>query len=219
MAEDDYVSEARAVYDASTDRYVDFVGVEISEVTEGPIDRSLLAAFVEVVTTGPNLRVADVGCGPGRVAALLARQGLDVIGVDVSLAMVATARRAHPELNFELGRLDELPIADGALAGLVSWYSIIYTPPSQLHGVFAEMRRVLDTGGFVLLAFQAGAGEPIRRTDVHGTGLPLTSYRHELTDITGRLAGAGLDVRFTAQREPELDHESSPQAFVIACRP
>lgn len=48
-----------------------------------------------------------------------------MIGVDVSPAMLAEARRAHPEIDFEEGRLDDLPITAGALAGAVCWYSIM----------------------------------------------------------------------------------------------
>jgi hypothetical protein len=39
----------RAVYDMAAPRYVQFVGTEISSATEGPIDPSLLVAFVELV--------------------------------------------------------------------------------------------------------------------------------------------------------------------------
>jgi hypothetical protein len=34
--------------------------------------------------------------------------------------------------------------------------------------------------------------------------------------VTTRLEAAGLEVRATAVREPEFDHEQTPQAFVIA---
>lgn len=217
MSRRDHASQAQAVYDASTPRYVDFVGTEISEATEGPFEHSLLAAFADILTAGANHVVADVGCGPGRIAALLARHGLDVLGVDVSLAMVSTARSAHPGLAFGVGRLDELPIAAGALGGVVSWYSIIHTPRDQLHRAFAEIARVLDAGGFVLLGFHSGGGE-LHRTDAHGTGLPLTSYRHELRDVTRHLEEAGVEIRIATERPPQLDHETCPQAFVLGRR-
>lgn len=101
MPENDHAAPVRAVYDAAAERYVEFAGTELSAGTEGAIDRSLLAAFVELVATRPRARVADVGCGPGRVAAFLARHGLDVLGVDVSTALLAQARVAHPGINFE----------------------------------------------------------------------------------------------------------------------
>ena len=210
------MASARAVYDASADRYVEFVGSELSAATEGPLDGSMLAAFVEMVTAGRRAQVADVGCGPGRVAAYLAAQDLDVVGVDVSLAMLAYARSAHPGIRFEEGRLDHLPVRDGSLAGVVCWYSIIHTPPERLDKVFAELLRVLSSDGLLLLAFQAGHGQAVHQADAHGTGLPLTSYRHGLDDVAGRLDMVGFEVHATAQRGPELVHESTPQAFVIA---
>jgi len=170
------------------------------------------------VAAGTVKRVADVGCGPGRVAAFLATHGLDVVGVDVSAAMLAAARFAHPSIEFEEGQLDDLPIDEGSLAGVVCWYSIIYTPPECLGAAFAEVVRVLSRGGYLLVAFQAGSGEPVDRTDAHGTGFSLTSYRHSLGDVTGCLEQAGLEVRATALREPEFDHETTRQAFVIARR-
>lgn len=219
MPDDDHVTAPRAVFEATHERYMEFAGVEISAATEGPIDRALLRAFIDLVASGGGARVADLGCGPGRVAGYLARHGLGAIGVDVSPSMIAVARQAHPDIDFEVGRLDDLPIAAGSLAGAVCWYSIIYTPPERLGDVFTELRRVLQPGGHLLLAFQAGDGDASHSAAAHGTGLALTTYRHRLEDITHRLHEHGFAVHATAERQPELDHESTPQAFVIARGP
>ncbi len=159
-----------------------------------------------------------MGCGPGRVAAVLAAHGLDAIGIDPSRAMLQEARIAHPHIDFREGRLDDLPVNAESLVGAVCWYSIIHTPPERLKDAFKELRRVLEIDGHLLLAFQAGVGEAVHRTDAHGTGLPLTSYRHGIEDVTRRLDRAGFEVHATAQRAPELEHESIMQAFVIARR-
>jgi SAM-dependent methyltransferase len=142
--------------------------------------------------------------------------GLDVIGVDVSAAMVAAARNAHPAIEFEQGQLMALPMADASLAGAVCWYSIIYTPPEHLDDVCLELSRVLAPGGYLLLAFQAGQGEGVHHADAHGTNLPLTSYRHDPDIVVRSLDGSGLKVHLRAVREPQFTHESSPQAFIIA---
>ena len=209
------MSTARAVYDATAEMYAYLVGTELSATFEGPVDRAFLAAFVEFVgvTAGP---VADVGCGPGRVAAFLAAHGLDVVGVDVSQAMLAVARDAHPDIRFEQGQLTALPFQDGSVGGAVCWYSIIHTPSEHLDEVFAELERVLADDGHLLLAFQAGDGECVCRADAYGTGISLTSYRHSLDEVARTLIAAGLQVHARAVREPELDHESTPQAFILA---
>ncbi len=187
-------------------------------MTEGPIDRSLLVAFIELIKRRTVISVADVGCGPGRVAAFMAERGLDVVGVDVSEAMLAVARAAHPHIKFEEGQLDALPIDTGVLAGAVCWYSIIYTPPDRLAEAFGELKRVLMPQGFLLLAFQA-EGEPIHRADAQGTHLPLTSYRHKVQEVAGFLEDTGFKIYATVLRSPELEGETNSQGFVVASSP
>ena len=206
---------ARAVYDATAEHYARLVGIDVSAAFEGPVDRAFLAAFVEFVGRAAGL-VADVGCGPGRVAAWLTAHGLDVVGVDISHAMLTVARGAHPDVRFEEGRLTALPFKNGSLVGAVCWYSIIHTPPEHLHEAFSELQRVLSDSGHLLLAFQAGDNERVHRTDAYGTGLSLTHFRHCPEDVARSLVAAGLHPHAQALRDPELDHESTPQAFIIA---
>ena len=218
MASDDHVVAARDVFDAAANTYAQFVGTAISPTMECPTDLSLLVAFIELTKRQAVSRVADVGCGPGREAAFMADHGLDVIGVDVSKAMLGIASTAHPHIEFEEGQLDALPIASGVLAGAVCWYSIIYTPPDRLVESFDELARVLMPGGYLLLAFQA-EGEPVHREDAFGTHLPLTNYRHGVKVVADRLEDTGFKVSTTVLRAPELEHETSSQGFVIATGP
>jgi len=218
MAGEDHVATAKAVYDMTAPAYVRFVGTEISAATEGPIDQSLLVAFVELIKRRSIERVADIGCGPGRAAAFMAARGLDVVGVDISQAMLSVARSAHPHINFEEGQLDALPFETGVFGGAVCWYSIIHTPPGRLAEAFAELTRVLMPGGYLLLAFQA-EDEPIHRANAHGTHLPLTSYRHSVQDIADRLEDLDFRIYTTVLRAPDLENETTFQGFVIASSP
>ena len=217
MTEPEHVSTTRAVYDATAELYAQAIGTEVSAAFEGPIDRGFLRSFAELVSDGDGL-VADVGCGPGRVAAFLAGEGLDVVGVDVSEAMLAVARQAHTGVRFEEGSLTSLPFPDGSLAGAACWYTIIHTPPEQLDDAFAELKRVLAADGYLLVAFQAGAGERVSRPDAYGSGVALTNYRHSPDDVRRQLEAAGLSVHAQATRDQVFDHESTPQAFFIARR-
>ena len=216
MDSDDHVVAARRVFDSATDVIVDFTGTTLSAATEAPLDLAALARFVRLVGPGSEALVADVGCGPGRVAASLAKEGLRTVGFDVSTAMLAAARRAHPHLRFEEGRLDALPLDDGVLAGAVCWYSIQFTPLEKLEAVWAELARVLTEPGYLLVAFQAGQNGPVHRMDAHGTGLALTRFEHRLDDVTSRLEGGGFSILETVLRDPEFDHETCTQAIVIA---
>ena len=212
----DHVSAARAVFDATAEAYADFVGTELSGATEGPVDMEMLADFVELVGAHPANRVADVGCGPGRVAAFLAVRGIEVVGIDVSPAMLAVALNAHPGILFEEGTLTALPISDRSLAGAVCWYSVIYTPPGHLDDVFTELVRTIAPDGWLLVAFQAGNGEGVHRDNAFGSTTPLTSYRHAPDDMVRRLTKVGLQVGRRETREPAFAHETTPQSFILA---
>ena len=210
-------SEAQVAYDALAEAYVEWAGTEVGPDTESALDRAVLAAFVEdVVAAGRGAPVADVGCGPGRVAALMAAAGLDVVGIDLSPTMVEVARRSHPSIRFEVGSLDRLPFGGASLSGAVCWYSIIHTPPDELAPVAAELARVLAPGAPLLVAFQAGSGESIHRDSVAGVAVSLTNVRHDPDAVAGCLEAAGFDVRARIIRQPELEHESTPQAFLVA---
>ncbi len=217
MTDPDDLAAVREVYDASAETYARVVGTQLSAAFEGPVDQALLAAFVELV--GPSAgRIADVGCGPGRIAAFLAPHGLDVVGVDVSPEMLAVARAAHPDLRFEEGTLTSLPFDDRSFGAAVCWYSIIHTRPEELPNVFGELARVLEPSGELLVGFQAGDGERVERVDAYGTGMTLPSYRHSPNAVADALDTAGFHVHTRARREPALAHESTPQAFVLARR-
>ncbi|MFJ3632898.1 class I SAM-dependent DNA methyltransferase [Streptomyces sp. NPDC090112] len=219
MTASSYLSSVRASYDAVAADYARPLG---AEPAGRPLDRAMLAAFAECVRgeAGGGRAVADLGCGPGRVTAQLARLGVRAFGIDLSPAMVAVARRSHPGLRFEVGSMASLDMADGVLGGVLAWYSTVHTPPSELPPLFGEFARVLAPGGHVLIAFEAGDGVIRPGTGNGGTGHPvdLDVYRTPPGRVAELLAGAGLTEVARLLRAPDA-HEHSPQAFLLARKP
>ncbi|MEU8068592.1 class I SAM-dependent methyltransferase [Micromonospora sp. NPDC049151] len=211
MSEPRWLVETRAAYDTVAEDYARL----LPDVVEPPLDRALLAVFAE--TVGPGRPVLEVGCGTGRVTAHLHRLGLDIGGVDLSPGMLAVARRAYPDLRFELDSLTELTAPDGSLAGLVSWYSVIHLPPELLPEVFAGFHRVLAPGGHLLLAVKAG-DRLDRREQTYGHRVPLDVHWLSPQRLTVQLTAAGFTVAATMVREP-VGAERQPQAFLLARRP
>jgi ubiquinone/menaquinone biosynthesis C-methylase UbiE len=206
---------ASAVYDATAEAYAENVGTELNDRCETAFDLGILGAAIAAFRTVPGT-VLDLGCGPGRATAFLHRAGLDVVGVDPSAGMLAVARRTHPDLRFEHGSINAIPVPDGSAAGIVCWYSIIHTAPDNLDAAFTEMQRACRPGASLVLAFQSGAGERLDRPNAYGSEHVLTLYRHGLDDVQQRLRATGFVIHAYAQREAELEFETTPQAFVIA---
>jgi len=205
-----YLEKTKIAYDVVAPAYADQLRGAIAESTW---DRAVLGAFAEVVD-GP---VLDVGCGPGRITGYLAELGLDVGGIDLSPRMVEVARAEHPGLEFSVGSLLELDLADGGLAGLVSWYSLVHTPPELLPAAFAEFFRVLRPGGRAVLAFKAG-DEKRALTQGYGHDIELDVYWFPPQLVVDLLTAAGFVESMRLVRAAE-GPERQPQAYVMGVKP
>jgi SAM-dependent methyltransferase len=213
MTDTTFLTSTRLFYDAVAEEYAEM----FRHAGAGrPMERAVLGAFAELVGDGT---VADLGCGPGRVTGYLASLGLDVYGLDLSESMLAIARRENPELRFEQGSMLELDVPDGALAGVVAWYSVIHTPVDRLPALFAEFHRVLAPGGRLLVAFQVG-DEPRHLERPFGHPVSLDFRRLRPDHVAVLLTAAGFTVHSQTVREADESlGESTTQAFLIARRP
>jgi SAM-dependent methyltransferase len=114
----------------------------IQQMTRGSID-----ALLDGVGATRGRRLADVGCGPGPVSVAATARGCEVIGVDVSTAMLELARTAAPAAEFREGSAEALPIGDAELDAVCGNYVL----PHVGHPVTAvrEALRVVRAGGRV----------------------------------------------------------------------
>jgi ubiquinone/menaquinone biosynthesis C-methylase UbiE len=182
-------------YDAIAVRYAELARTDLDAPS---LDRAVLAAFAEFVRSTGGGPVAELGCGPGKVSAHLRDLGLDVFGVDLSPVMIELARTAYPDLRFEVGSMDALDLADDELNGIVSWYSVIHTPPRDVPAYFAEFQRVLVPGGYLLLAFFEAEDEPVTVFD-HKV---ISAYRWPIDELVTLAGKAGFVEVGRMSREP-----------------
>ena len=211
MTEPSTLTGTKAAYDAVAALYAEL----FSDVLDTrPLERGLLAAFAELVQAHGGGPVADVGCGPGHVTAHLNALGPVTFGIDLSPAMVALARQAHPDLRFDEGSMTALDLADGVLGGILASYSIIHTPPPQLPAVFTEFHRVLAPGGHLLLGFFAG-DDPLPREFDHKVAL---AYRWSPDGVADLLRRSGFAEVARLVREPQ-DGERFRQAHLLVRKP
>ena len=113
----------------------------------------------------PGETVLDLGSGAGFDAFLAARRVEEsgkVIGVDMTPEMVQKARGNAEKLNisnvdFRLGKIEELPVSDSCADVVISNCVINLSPDKS--AVFAEIYRSLRPGGRVIISDVLRSGE------------------------------------------------------------
>jgi SAM-dependent methyltransferase len=206
--------DVRASYDRVADEYVRRI---FDELEHKPLDRHLLDRFAaEVRGRGP---ACDLGCGPGQVARYLHDRGAQVLGVDLSPAMVEHARRLNPGIEFRQGDMRRLDVEDGSWAGIAAFYAIIHVPRPEVVATLREWRRVLRPGGLLLLAFHVG-GETVHLEEWWGQRVSVDFFFFDPEEMADSLRSAGLVVEEIIQREPypNVEHPSR-RAYIFAREP
>jgi SAM-dependent methyltransferase len=204
----------QACYDTVAREYAErFSG----ELAHKPLDRELLARFASEVRGHGD--VYDLGCGPGQTTAFLHDCGVSVRGLDISAELLREARQRHPGIKFEPGDMLALPLADASLAGVIAFYAIVHLSPAGLRRALAEMHRVLQPGGRLLLAFHVGEGS-IHVDEFLGRAVSLDFVLFTPPVVTGELVRAGFVAIEVIERDPYPEVEyPSRRAYLFARKP
>ena len=100
-----------------------------------------LRGVLDVLGPLEGKRILDLGCGKGRFAAHLREAGAEVVGLDLSAAMLAVATG----LNRVRASARRLPFADGTFDAVIAIEVLEHV--GAVDGVLNEARRVLKPGG------------------------------------------------------------------------
>jgi SAM-dependent methyltransferase len=117
--------------------------------------------------------VLDGGCGTGRVARELARRGMEVVGVDIDAAMLATAQRRSPELEWVQGDLATVDLGRAFDLVLLAGNVMIYLQPGSEGPVLANLARHLTPDGRLVAGFQLDFGLTLTEYDRLATAAGL----------------------------------------------
>lgn len=136
----------------------------------------------------PNaINILDVGCGPGVLAAEIARghSGKSIVGVDLSEARIEYARKHHkfPNLSFECADSTDLPFSTNSFELVYSRLMLEYLKDPL--AAIREMVRVCKPGGNVILQ------------DLDGQlawHFPPPSFEKELQTVLEAFSETGHDV-------------------------
>jgi SAM-dependent methyltransferase len=177
-----------------------------------------LPAFLPLVPPAGRATL-DVGCGEGRLGALLRERGHHVVGVEASPTLAALARELHEVVEADAA---SVPLPDASFDLAVAFMSL--QDMDDMAGAVAEVGRLVERGGafclavmhplrdagdfdgddedspFVIPRSYFGGERYEQRVEREGMRMTFHSVQHSLEDYMGALESSGFVVE--ALREP-----------------
>lgn len=171
----------------------------------------LAARMLDIGSVGERDHVLDVGTGTGLLARLATARSSHVIGIDQSGAMLDVARSAaardgiSSRITFRAMDAELLDLADGQFDVVQCLFVLKHLPDPQ--AAVHEMRRVLGTGGRLVLA--VGARPHVATAAGFRTALDIAADR--LRAALGRAALSPTSLRFflAAEQVPPSDEHAA----------
>ncbi|WP_164473123.1 class I SAM-dependent methyltransferase [Clostridium sp. E02] len=203
-----------------TRRAHDFGTVRRMELEDG-ISRRWLFEIEKHVPDRNDLTILDVGTGAGYFAVLLANQGYQVSGVDLTPAMIKEAEEIAKgccgQVTFQVMDAQNLDYSDESFDVVIARNLTWTLPRPDL--AYKEWMRVLKKGG-ILLNFDADYGQEVRnkeeksidkKADVSEFHIGLTEeLRQESDQIT-------LSMDISQERRPEWDLMQLKEMGFVNC--
>jgi len=156
------------------------------------IDRREKQAVLSALGPVDDKRVLEVACGTGRFTVMMAQQGADIVGLDISAAMLAQGRQkakaagVNNHVEFMLGDAARLPFPDNHFDAVFAmrFFHLADRPVTFLR----ELRRVSNGSVF----FDTFNLESTRL--IYNWLLPMGSRLYSRRDVESLLADSGLEL-------------------------
>lgn len=177
-------------WDASAQAWIDVQGEDGDFGRVHVLDAPMLA---EVAALAPA-RVLDVGCGEGRFCRMLAQRGIAVTGIDPTAALIAEARRRHPQGDYHVAAAETMTLPESAYDLAVCYLSLIDMP--DLDAALVRIVSAIRPGGHLLIANLTS----FNTAAVHLgwvkllLGEPSFPIDHYLDERARRTAWRGIDI-------------------------
>lgn len=159
-----------------------------------------LNALVRLADPRGDERVLDVATGTGSLALAFAPHVAAVLGVDLSPAMLERAETARAtaglaNVHFRLGEIGALPLPERSY-DIITCHNLLHYA-SDLAGLLTLLRRLLATGGRLLIDEPLGNDDPVKRATLNAIVLrrdPGITQIWSAGEIAAALDAAGLRI-------------------------
>jgi ubiquinone/menaquinone biosynthesis C-methylase UbiE len=173
-----------------------------------------LTAILDAAALRGDERVLDAGCGAGHTALAFAPRVAEVVGLDLTEAMLAQGRKLarqqeRTNITFQRGDVEKLAFDDASFDLVTSRYSAHHYPHPL--AALREFARVLKPGGSLLLVDVVSPDEPAQDTFLNAIELlrdPSHVRDHTIEQWLRMLAATGFTGEALGRWPLRLEFES-----------
>ncbi len=103
--------------------------------------------------------ILDLGCGPGKDAAIFIKNEARVIGVDLSKKMIEIAKKRVKGADFKVMDITSLSFKNNYFNGIWARASLLHLKKREIPKAIKEAYRVLKKDGIIYAGVKKGTGE------------------------------------------------------------
>ncbi len=145
-----------------------------------------------------EMKVLNVGSGPGRDGLILKDAGADVICLDASEVMIKFSTERG--LNSVIGDFNSLPFQNVEFDGVWAYTSLLHVPKAEVGISLCEINRVLKPKGVLALGLIEGDAESYRESSDIKKPRWFSYYKKE--EVEKLLGGSGFKLIYFQEFKP-----------------
>lgn len=182
---------------------------------------SYLPRIPEVLRKNNVKKVLDLGCGSGWLSVYLAREGFEVVGIDVSAQAIALAEtwalQEDLKIAFSVGDIAKLPYADGTFDAVVANSIFEHFPLASAQSMTVKIHEILTDEGVFIGCFDEVGGGP-------GEYYSLEDGTHVYTDkarkgmLLRRYSAEELSALFAGFSKTTTEPVDAGSTFLVATK-
>jgi SAM-dependent methyltransferase len=201
----------RECYNKIADKYFELFK---NELVDKKFDRDLLDNFAGYFDK--DSLICDAGCGPiAHTGRYLSDKGLNVIGTDISDRCIEIAKTYNPGMKFIRTDFFEWDFPEKYFDGILSLYSIMYTPKNFINDLIKIFHKALKPYGKLLLVAKEGINEGYVSEILNIKTRVYETYFTE-QEIKDFLLNYGFDIKYFYTREPISTEINIKRIYAIA---
>ena len=178
-----HVKKTIAVYDAIADDYAK----KLDDYAPRPEQEKFVSLLPK------HIKVLDAGCGPGRDCDYFVKQGLQVVGVDLSEKLLVLAKERVPQAKFIKQDLRKLRFSDQSFDGIWACASLHHLKRDEVPLVLQKFFQLLTSHGILFILVKEGKGE-VDIVESLSSGLPRHFVYYTLEELNTLLKEAGFSI-------------------------